>query len=265
MVMTRAALVVALLATHAAAQAPEGPPSTLPEAPPPQLQEPSEVLRAGNAAATSGDWATVAQLVEPLVQNELPEADRAEAHRLAGLSSFFLGRREQAEQHFLAYLRIDLDAQLDPALYPAEAIIFFNDVKAKHSAELRARRPKGKRYWVANILPPLGQFQNGQRTKGWVVGGLLTGFLAANITTYVLLRRWCSEADGTCDEPTDRVDGARVAQNINIATGIGFILTFAYGVVDGAVVYKRQSREQAIQPYMTTHRDGGFIGVAGRF
>jgi hypothetical protein len=264
MVMHRAALVLALLATHAAAQAP-GPPSTLPEAPPPQLQEPSEVLRAGNAAATAGDWASVAQLVEPLVQNELPDADRAEAHRLAGLSSFFLGRREQAEQHFLAYLRIDLDAQLDPALYPAEAIIFFNDIKAKHSAELRARRPKGKRYWVLNVLPPWGQFQNGQRTKGLVVGGMLAGFLAANVTSYVLLRRWCSEADGTCDDPTDRVQGARTARTINIATGIGLILTYAYGVVDGAVVYKRQSREQAIQPFMTTTRDGGFIGVAGRF
>ncbi|MDX2088334.1 MAG: hypothetical protein SFX73_10815 [Kofleriaceae bacterium] len=265
--VTRAALVIALLAGHAAAQAPDapaGPPSTLSDTPPPQLQAPSDVLRAGNAAATAGDWAAVAQLVEPLVHNELPDADRAEAYRLAGLAAFFLGRREQAEHHFLAYLRLDLDAQLDSALYPAEAIIFFNDVKAKHSAELRARRPRGKR-WALNLLPPLGQLQNGERTKGLVVGGLLAGFFATNITTYVLLRRWCSESDRTCDDPTDRVQGAQTARSVNLITGIGTILTYAYGVIDGVRVYKRQAREHAIAPYISTTPTSGFIGVAGQF
>jgi len=271
---------LALLATPAAAQPsesapvepPPGPPATLPEETPVQLQAPSEVLRAGNAAATAGDWGTVSQLVDPLLGGQLAEADLAEAHRLAGLASFFQGRREQAERHFLAYLRIDLDAQLDPSLYPAEAVIFFNDVKARHNAELRARRPKGKRYWVLNLLPPGGQFQNGQRTKGFVVGGLLAGFAIAHGTSYLLLRRWCTRTTGmnggsglTCDDGGDHYASAGTMRTLNAVSGVGLILTYAYGVIDGAVVYKRRTRERAVQPFITTSRDSGFIGVAGQF
>lgn len=265
---------LALLATPAAAQpseTPPGPPETLPAEPPAQLQTPSEVLRAGNAAATAGDWGRVSLLVDPLLGGQLPEPDLAEAHRLAGLASFFQGRREQAERHFLSYLRIDLDAQLDPALYPAEAIIFFNDVKARHNAELRARRPKGKRFWVKNLFPPWGQFQNGQRTKGFVIGGLLAGFAIANGTSYLLLRRWCTQTTGdlgsglTCDDGGDHYSSAGAMRSLNAASGVGLILTYAYGVIDGAVVYKRRTREQAVQPFITTSRDSGFIGVAGQF
>ena len=54
-------------------------------------------------------------------------------------------------------------------------INFFNDVRLKHNAELRALRPHGKRYIALALVPPLGQFQNGERVKGWIVSGMLAG------------------------------------------------------------------------------------------
>jgi hypothetical protein len=255
--MTRAALVALVLVAGTALAEP---PAT-----------PSEALRTGNAAATAGDWGTVARVVDPLLEGQLPQPDLAEAHRLAGLAAFFLGHREQAERHFLAYLRIDLDAQLDPALYPVEAIIFFNDVKAKHAAELRARRPKGKRYWVLNLLPPWGQFQNGDRTKGFVVGGMLAAFAASTGTSFFMLRSWCTEVSGdsgsslTCDDGGDHYGSANTARVVYVTSMVGLGLTYAYGVIDGARGYRRRTRESAIQPFVSTTSTSSVIGVAGSF
>src|SRR6185295_11388479 len=135
-------------------------------------------------------------LVDPLLRQQLPPGDLAEAHRLAGIAAFFAQRNTDAETHFLAYLRIDLDGRLDPALYPPEVVAFFNDVASRHAAELRALRNRPTRSWYLTLVPPFGQFQNGERVKGYVVGGVLGTLLAVNLTTYALLRSWCEHTRG---------------------------------------------------------------------
>ena len=233
---------------------------------PAAAQPASDVLRDGNAAATAGDWATVDKLVQPLLAQQLPSADLGEAHRLAGLSAFFRGDRPTAETHFLAYLRIDLDGQLDPSLYPPEAITFFVDVKAKHNAELRARRKQErKRYWVANLFPPFGQLQNGDRTKAIVVGSVIGVFLVGNITSYAVLKSWCDPDELTCDDPENRVASANRMKTINLVTTVGLIVSYAYGVYDGVQGYRRKTREQRIQPFVAQTAHESFIGVAGSF
>jgi hypothetical protein len=244
------AVLLALAAAPAAAQ---------PTAPP------SDVLRDGNAAATAGDWITVDRLVQPLLAQQLASADLAEANRLAGLAAFFRGDRPTAELHFLAYLRIDLDGQLDPTLYPPEAILFFNDVKAKHAAELRARRKQPKRSFVVALVPGFAQAQNGERTKAFVVGGVVVAFAVGNIASYAILRSWCTQDGLTCDDPTNRVSSASTLRTINIVSGIGLILSAGYGVYDGVQGYRRKTREQRIQPFVTQSASERFIGVAGSF
>jgi hypothetical protein len=235
-------------------------------------QAPSDVLRDGNTAATAGDWGRVSQLVDPLMRYQLSSTDLAEANRLAGLAAYFQQRPADAEAHFLAYLRIDLDGHLDPALYPPEAITFFDDVRARHGAELRARRPRPKRSFALNLIPPMGQFQNGQRTKGYVLTGLLGALAIGNVTSYFLLRSWCTRVSGdsgssiTCDNNnSDHYRGAQTARVINMATGIGLILTYAYGVYDGVEGYRRRTREQSVQPFATPMTNGGVVGIAGSF
>ena len=275
---SRRALVVAALAAlawpaHAQPAAPPvgpaqppPPPSPSPSPSPSPPPSPSDALRAGNDAATVGDWAAVSRLVDPLLRLQLPAAELAEAHRLAGLAAYFQDRRSEAEAQFLAYLRLDLDGQLDPALYPPEVVMFFNDVRARHGAELRARRPKSKRYWVLNLLPPAGQFQNGDRTKGFVLGGALATLAITHVTSFFVLRSWCTRVTGdegaslTCD---DRVQSARQLRAVNLVTGVGLILTYAYGVYDGAQGYRSDRR---LQPYVTASGDReAFVGVAGAF
>src|SRR5690606_23204411 len=135
---------------------------------------------------------------DPRVHGALPPADLAEAHRLAGMAAFYHHqRRDLAEAHFLAYLKIDLDGRLDPALYPPEVVGFFDEVRTKHQAELRARRPRARSYWLLNLIPPGGQLQNREPRKAWVIGGLLGGFAIGNVTTYLVLRSWCTRVSGS--------------------------------------------------------------------
>lgn len=199
---------------------------------PVELMTPSEILRSSMDAASAGDWSKVSQLMETLLRGQLGPAELAEAHRLAGLAAFFQGRKPDAERHFLAYLQLDLDGTLDAALYPPDVIVFFTDVKAKNNAELRARRPKPKRYAIVSVLPPFAQFQNGDRAKGFVLGGALVALVGTNLVTYGLLASWCDD-DRTCDGDRDRTSAAGKARIVNLASGIGAILTFAYGVYDG--------------------------------
>lgn len=236
---------------------------------------PSEVLREGNTAALAGDWRRVAELVEPLLGQQLPAADLGEAHRLAGIAAFFAQRTPAAEQHFLMYLRIDGDGRLDPALYPPDVVAFFNDVASRHAAEIRAlHAPPPGRSWLYTLIPPAGQLQNGDRTKAYVIGGLLGALLVTNLTTYAYLRSWCDHTDGpaggglTCSDGPGGHDGTQAAQRLrpfNIASGIAFWVVYAYGVYDGIRGYRRVSRERALQPYVTVSTEGNVFGVIGRF
>jgi hypothetical protein len=231
-------------------------------------QTPADALREGNNAAAAGDWPRVSTLVGPLLRDQLPPADLAEAHRLAGIAAFFLNRRLDAEQHFVTYLRIELDGGLDPALYPPEVVNFFNDVRSRHDSEIRKRRPKPRRYWLLNLVPPGGQIQNGERTKAYVIGGLLGALAITNVTTFFVLRSWCTSVTGTegssvtCDDGKDRSSTAATLKIINIASGVGLILTYGFGVYDGVKGYRRK---ESMQPFVAPASGGGVVGVLGSF
>lgn len=255
------ALVLAVVAPRVARAQPAATPTT------------SETLRTANAAALAGDWPRVIQLVGPLLlAADLAPAELGEGHRLAGIAVFFEQRRSDAEAHFLAYLRLDPDARLDPALYPPDVVAFFNDVASRHAAELRALRRPFRHYFSLNFLPPAGQFQNGESTKAWVLGGVLVGLLATNLTTYAVLHTWCDQTSGPAGRGLDCNDGrhdhnraASVLRPINLASGIGFLAAYVYGVYDGIRGYRRRSREMAIQPYVATTLDLKLFGIQASF
>lgn len=231
-------------------------------------QPASDQLAAANAAAGAGDWPKVDALVTPILGAQLGPTHRAEAHRLAGLAAFFQQRLPVAEVHFVEYLKLDLEARLDPALYPPEVITFFQDVQVRHAAELRAHRPKQKRYWLLNLIPPGGQIQNGEKTKAIVVGGLLGAFAVANIGTYVILKSWCQPVSGTggssatCDDNKNRANTAAQLRALNIASGVGLIVTYVYGVWDGVSGYRRRSERR---PFLMPASGGGIVGISGSF
>jgi hypothetical protein len=235
-----------------------------------------ERLRAANAAALAGEWPRVLALVDPLFHApdrapELASAQLGEAHRLAGIAAFFAQGRADAEAHFVAYLHLDPEARLDPALSPPDVVAFFNDVASRHAAELRAR-VRFRHYLSLNFLPPAGQFQNGEWTKGFVLGGVLVGLLATNLTTYGLLHRWCDQTTGPggggldCDNGHgDHTRAASILRPVNLASGIAFIAAYVYGVYDGVRGYRRRSREMALEPYVATTSDRKLFGIQASF
>lgn len=261
----KAAIVAALVALAplvARADDLPPPPSGSPAEPAPL--DPAIALANANAAATAGDWESVARWVAPLLPGAaLGKGDQAETHRLAGLSAYFLGHYDEAERELLAYLQLDVDARLDPAVVPPEAVTFFEDVRARHGAELRALRPRGrKHHWVLNLVPPFGQFQNGDRTKGWVIAGGLFAFVATNVTTYFVLRDWCSGEHQLCEPGgTDHAGTARKLRIVNTVTGIGAVALYVYGVVDGIRHYHSSSSLIRVEPT----DGGGMVMLSGRW
>jgi hypothetical protein len=188
-----------------------------------------------------------------------------------GIAAFFEQRPDAAENHFLSYLRIDLDGRLDPALYPPEVVAFFNDVASRHAAELRALRLAPRRTWLLTLLPPLGQLQNGEHTKAYVLGGVLGGLLIANLTTGYYLHAWCEHTDGavgggySCYDGGDRNHAAARLRPWNIASLFGFVVVYAYGMYDGVRGYRQRSRELELQPFVSGSVDTRVFGVAGSF
>ena len=237
-----------------------------------QPPDTSAILRAANAAAVAGNWPLVAQYVNPLVYVQQPRplstADQAEANRLAGLAAFFLQQLPAADARFLDYLRLDPDAHLDPSLYPPEAVSHFEEVRARHAAEMRVRRSHGTRYPEFCWLPLVGQYLNGDHAKAYVTGGVALAFLATNISTFYVLRHYCNDEGSTCDaDGTNHRRAARDLQTINIAAGIGMIGTLAYSVYDGIAGYRRETsaEERELQPFAAPTTNGAVFGVGGHF
>lgn len=240
--------------------------------PSPSLAATSSILREANGAAQLGDWAEVERLTAPLgapaARAGLAAADAAELHRLLGLAFFFTGRLALAESELWAYLQLDLDAHLDPATVPPEAITFFESIAAKHRAELRALRearapkPPPRRSLVLAFVPVASQVQNGHRTKAWVYGVSLGAMAVANVSSYLVLRRWCREGDGTCDRTgVDHTSGAKTLSTMNVISGVGFLSITALAVIDGLRGY-RQAPTAAGAPSTTSMAPSAAPSVA---
>jgi hypothetical protein len=225
-------------------------------------RDPAALLRAADAEGAAGDWKRAGELVGTLDLSTLSQADLAQAHRLRGLAAFFANDPDLADRELYAWLQLDLDARLDPAVTPPEAISFFEGVRARHDAELRAMRPKVARHYASlNLLPPWGQFQNGDRTKGWIIAGAGAALLTADIGSYALLRHWCSSADLTCDNNGDRRGDARTMRTVNLVAGGALAALYVYGVVDGFVGYHAPRHEVLIAPT----GDGAQVLFVGSF
>lgn len=223
----------------------------------------ADLLTAAESSIAAGDYDRAIELAGSVAASEAAaKADFAEAHRLLGLAHYFRGDTATAETEFVAYLKLDLDGRLDPAVVPPEAVAFFEDVRARHAAELRKLRPRQRRFLWLNLLPPGGQIQNKQYAKAWVLGGVEVALAATHLTTFFVLRDWCNNPDNTCSSGgTDIPDTARKWRTVNYLSGAALIGVYVYGVIDGFRGFRRASRERA-QPVVTASPvEGGGIVV----
>jgi hypothetical protein len=159
---------------------------------------PESMLKSAREEFDVGNYEGVVARLRPLVEaleltRELPQkADRLEALRVYGIACALTERKAAAAGAFLLLLREEPSTRLDPALVRPEAVACFDEVRARHRAELLAAYRKNRRphYWALDLIPLAGQMQNRQWKKAIVFGVVELALLATNITTGALLNHY---------------------------------------------------------------------------
>jgi hypothetical protein len=199
-----------------------------------------------------GDYQAVVEELRPLVDaleltRSLPQkADRLEALRVYGIACTLTNRRTAAEGAFLLLLREEPSTRLNPALVRPEAVAFFDEVRARHRDELLSayRQTRPRYYWVLDLVPVAGQFQNRQWKKGVIFGAVELGLLAATIVTGGLLNSWQGDTH-TFDHHERAYEPLKYTNNICFGVLLGVT---AAGLVDAFVVgSQRQKRERQVE------------------
>ncbi|MGA8891558.1 MAG: tetratricopeptide repeat protein [Anaeromyxobacteraceae bacterium] len=233
-----------------------------------------------------GAYADAAGAVrEMLTRNpDLPASVAVEAYRILGMAEFQLGDKPAARQAFIHLLSIDPDQTLDPFLVPPPIVEFFDRVRAEAEPELaplreqkrqlqeqerladEARRrllaeeqirsgPPSKvivvveHVYLLNFLPfGVGQFQNGDTTKGIVIavsqvvfGAINLGAIFAHNAIASDPSRRCSVSTPTnCSNPPIPDSDRNLLNNISIVKYVSaglFWGVYAYGVADSLIHY----------------------------
>ena len=215
---------------------------------------------------------------------DLPEPVAIEAWRILGLAEYQLGNKEASRAAFLKMLSIDPDQVLDPFLVPPPVVDFFDSVRAEAEPELAPLRERKKQLkeqdrladearrrllaeelirsgppskvilvqehiYMLNFLPfGVGQFQNGETTKGIVIavsmvvlGGVNLGAIFVHNAIAQDASRRCSVSTPTnCSNPPIPDSDRALLQNIDIVKYVSaglFWGVYAYGVADSLVHY----------------------------
>lgn len=202
---------------------------------------PRELLRQAIDLYVVGKYAEAASRLRPLVESRVLEdrADQREALRTYGIALYLSGARPGAERAFRELLRLDPEARLDPSFVRPEVVQFFKQVRHRHRLELRTVVRKSPKMYK-NFLPPWGQFQNGQRTKGWILGSAELLTVATSVATAALLYSWRRD-DGTFGE---HEAAAEVLQPVNWVSFGALGALLLYGVIDGVIEYRKRPPEQ---------------------
>jgi tetratricopeptide (TPR) repeat protein len=214
----------------------------------------------------------------------LPEPIALEAWRILGLAEYLLGDQPAARDAFIHLLSIDPDQTLDPFLVPPPIVGFFDKVRADAEPELAPLRERKRQLeeqerlaeearrrllaeeairsgppskvilveehvYLLNFMPfGVGQFQNGDTTKGIVIavsqvvlGAINLGaILAHNAIADDSSRRCLVSTPTNCSNPPIPDSDRALLQNIDIVKYVSaglFWGVYAYGVVDSLVNY----------------------------
>lgn len=266
---TTTSFLAALLCTASAAAQPE----SKDPASGPATAAPTTAVAAldrAHAAYEYGDMAQVVDSARPIVEGALraTPAERLEALRLLGIGLYLIGRPTGAETHFLELLRERPRARLDPTTTRPEVVAFFEDVRRRHAPTIQGAR---RSFWW-NLLPPIGQFKNGDDLRGYAILAVEAVSLGGAIATVIPLNAW-RQPDGTYKKKLsdgtfeDRTATARSLRTWNhISVGV-LAATWAIGVADAII---RSDREPDERTASESSSLGFFIapgaaGVLGRF
>ncbi|HEY2730066.1 MAG TPA: hypothetical protein VGK52_08990 [Polyangia bacterium] len=256
----------------------------------PAPASPAVQFERGKNAFARGEYGRAVELLRPLVYPDVnleTEGEVVQAHRMLGVASLFENDPEGARREFRKLLELRPDYRFDPLLDPPRVVDFFNlvvkdeeaelavieakrrhreqELAARHQREaerLRTQQALVLRYdhhsYAVNFIPfGAGQFQNGQRRKGWLFFGAeaaLAGVsLGAFVTNFALFgiapHRRCNvmqpiDANGLPQScPTTRIDRGDENLSTNllrtqVITGGLLYAVAIWGVVDALRHYE---------------------------
>jgi hypothetical protein len=213
-IATLAALAGALMAIG-----PTGPVPVVPASPAAR-----DAFDRGRTAFGRAEYQRAIDLLHPLLYPEVvldSEGEVVQARRMLGVAYLFQNQPDEARREFRKLLELRPDYRFDPLLDPQQVVDFFNGVLSEEKAtiekfeERRRKRDKAladkrqldlqllnrptivryeRHSFVINFVPfGAGQFQNGERRKGWaffgaeaVLGAVSVGAFATNFGLYGL-------------------------------------------------------------------------------
>jgi hypothetical protein len=248
-----------------------------------EASNPADELERGAVAFARGEYARTIEIIKPLLYPEprLQQEGRiAQAHRMLGVAHLFERQNSEAAEEFRKLLQLRPDYRMDPLLDPSMVVDFFNNIlkqqeaalaelarKRKEADDEEARRRRApvvverrvaRNSFAVSFLPfGAGQFQNGQRAKGWmfltaesVFGAVSVAALTTNFALYgVRPRLGCTAAPaGTTTDPdngclpglvpnSDR-DRSQLILKVQLVSGVLFFATAIWGVVDAVVNFR---------------------------
>lgn len=203
------------------------------------------------AAYEYGDMNQVVEAARPVAEGLLPASsdEHTRALRLLGMGLYLTNRPRGAEIAFTELLRKDRHARLDPTNTRPELVAFFEN--------LRRQELTHRRRFIWNFVPPVGQFQNEDDTKGWVILGVGVASFATMTTSFFVLKSW--EKDGHTFP--GHASTARTLKIVNWAAAGVLAATYLYGVVDGLVGYARPVADERAAISFRVFPEGG-VGFA---
>ncbi len=237
----------------------------------------------GRTAFGRAEYKRAIEILNPLLYPEVlldSEGEVVQAHRMLGVSYLFSNQLDEAKREFHKLLELRPDYRFDPLLDPQQVVDAFNAVvkeeeseiaviegrRKQRDAEIAARLQREARLhatttvvryeyhsYLLNFVPfGVGQFQNGQRRKGWLFLGVEAGLAAisvgALVTNFALYGsnpyRRCLMSGSTPGSPCTEIDHSqedtsRNLLHLQLITGGLFFAAAIWGVVDALRHYQR--------------------------
>jgi hypothetical protein len=243
------------------------------------LAAPPELKRAKDRFAF-GAWADCAGTLRPFLARDplLKDDEAVEAWRMLGLAEYHLGDRAAARAAFVNLLSFDPDYTLDPFLVPPPIVDFFDKVKRENEPDLAPLRERKRalreqqrlaeeakrrllaeeqaragpptkvvkvqeRIYLLNWMPfGIGQFQNGEKSKGVAVAAGQLTLALVNVAAIVAhsqiaddRSRMCTSSQPGCTSPPYTHGDRALLGNLStvkyVSAGLFWGL-YGYGVWD---------------------------------
>jgi len=247
-----------------------------------QVAPPSAEFNRGKAAYERAEYGRAIEVLRPLLYPELrleTEGQVVAAHRMLGIAHLFEKQNALAAQEFRKLLQMRPDYRFDALLDPPQVVDFFNGVLREYEGELsqiEARRKQAeveerqrreayerakngptvierrmiRNSFTVNFIPfGAGQFQNGQRKKGWgflisetTLGAVSVGAFATNFAVYGFRpKRTCTQdptmpSTGTCKDPNEK--RSETLTTVQLVSGGLFFAVAAWGIADAILNFQ---------------------------